>query len=215
MSQGSQNTMTTLRNDDSIGPQNGMGDERRDSLGRRIGRRRPPRNGIAPSPQWGNAHARKHGHASTHGRAASPTYKTWLGIKKRCFDPKYEYYEYYAGRGITVCERWKNSFSAFLEDVRERPPGLSIDRIDNDKGYSCGRCAHCASHGWLANCRWATPKEQANNRRRPKRGKERKAHLSVTCAFCSDSFKTSQTTARYCTDRCRVRARRQRLGHGV
>jgi hypothetical protein len=96
---------------------------------------------------------------TTHGHARrgkwSRTYETWRRILSRCQDQKNKDYPRYGGRGISVCDRWRNSFDAFLADMGEKPDGLSIDRIDNDQGYS------------LANCRWADAKTQAGNRRPP------------------------------------------------
>lgn len=89
-----------------------------------------------------------------HGMEGTRTYRSWVAMRARCNNPKTRDYASYGGRGITVCERWE-SFENFLEDMGERPPGKSLDRINNDLGYLPD------------NCRWATAKEQANNRRAP------------------------------------------------
>jgi len=81
-------------------------------------------------------------------------YLTWLGMKKRCYKETNKSFKRYGARGIKVCDRWlnKDGYKNFLEDMGRRPEGLSLDRTDNDKGYS------------PSNCRWATAKQQANNR---------------------------------------------------
>lgn len=90
----------------------------------------------------------------THGETESAEYRTWTDMKTRCFNPMSTGYARYGGRGITVCDRWKNSFEAFLQDMGRKPsPDHSIDRIDNDQGYK------------PSNCRWATAYEQTMNRR--------------------------------------------------
>jgi len=104
----------------------------------------------------------------THGMSGTPTYVSWIGMIQRCTDPNCTDYPNYGGRGIKVCDRWRSSFLAFLEDIGERPEGLSIDRIDNDGGYWCGKCEECVANGWPMNCRWADQSSQNYNQRKRK-----------------------------------------------
>ncbi len=85
-------------------------------------------------------------------------YRVWSGAKARCFNPGNIGYRYYGGRGITMCDRWRDSFEAFFADMGPRPSmAHTLDRINNAGNYEPG------------NCRWATWLQQAANRRPPQR----------------------------------------------
>jgi len=87
-------------------------------------------------------------------------------MKKRCFNKKDKTYQRYGAVGITVCQGWERSFESFFLDMGKRPtPKHQIDRINNNLHYSCGKCDECYSNEWQMNCRWATAKEQARNRK--------------------------------------------------
>lgn len=84
----------------------------------------------------------------------TPEYRIWLAMKTRCYNQKRVDYPRYGARGITVCDEWLHSFEQFSKDMGPRPsPSHSLDRINNNVGYS------------KVNCRWATRKEQSNNMR--------------------------------------------------
>jgi hypothetical protein len=82
-----------------------------------------------------------------------PEYRTWVGMLQRCGNPKSKGFKNYGGRGVMVEDRRWHVFENFLADMGPRPPGMTLDRADNDRGYS------------RANCRWATWSEQQKNRR--------------------------------------------------
>lgn len=96
----------------------------------------------------------------THGKSRTPIYVCWAEMMARCYRRSHTAWDRYGGRGIKVCQRW-HKFENFYMDMGDPPPGLSLDRKDNDKGYS------------KANCRWATRLEQQNNRRPPSEWKRR------------------------------------------
>ena len=105
---------------------------------------------------------------TTHGATVggqSRAYNSWAGAKKRCSDKKGHKWPLYGGRGITMCKRWRDDFSAFYSDMGDPPANFSIDRIDTNGHYSCGKCPDCQERGLPANCRWATAKVQARNTR--------------------------------------------------
>jgi hypothetical protein len=95
-----------------------------------------------------------HGHRVSNARRSS-TYLSWVAMKQRCLNPKHKWYHYYGGRGITVCQSWRDSFVAFLLDMGERPDGLTLERKNVNRPYS------------PRNCCWADKSTQRRNRRHP------------------------------------------------
>jgi hypothetical protein len=82
----------------------------------------------------------------------NPLYMTWDSMKSRCYNPNHHSYKYYGAKGITIAEEWRTDFSVFNAAVGPRPEGMTLDRIDGTRGYEPG------------NVRWASSKEQAENR---------------------------------------------------
>lgn len=89
----------------------------------------------------------------THGLSGDPVFQCWVDMNKRCYNPAMPCFEHYGGRGITVCDRWRDSPKNFIADMGPRPPGYTLERLDNERGYSPD------------NCEWRPMVDQQNNKR--------------------------------------------------
>ena len=129
----------------------------------------------------------RHGH--TVGREYSPTYQSWQSMLARCRYADRDTHCKHVGRGISCHPKWQN-FEAFLADMGERPDGTTLDRIDNDGDYTLG------------NCRWATPMQQARNRRNSKLTFETAVEVAVaklrgeSAASIAKKYGTSESLPR-------------------
>jgi len=131
----------------------------------------------------------KHGHASSY-LGETPEYRSWAAMRARCKYIDRDKDNKHVGRGITVCKKWQESFEVFLADMGPRPNGMTLDRTDNDGNYEPN------------NCRWATPVEQARNRRNAKMTFDRAVDVAVrylsgeTAKALSIEFKCSESLPR-------------------
>lgn len=118
----------------------------------------------------------------------SPTYISWQSMKSRCYAPKTHGFHNWGGKGIKICDEWKNDFTAFLRDMGERPEGTTLDRLDANGDYT------------QQNCRWATSKEQAHDRkgRTPKLSREQAdfigTNLAIPIKELVERFNVGKTT---------------------
>lgn len=110
------------------------------------------------------------------GKYSHPLYHTYAQMISRCTTATHKRYADYGGRGITVCQRWRDDFWNFVADMGPRPQGHSLDRINNDQGYT------------PENCRWASASEQATNRRAT-------AYAGTTQNPCTGRFEAKEATA--------------------
>jgi hypothetical protein len=121
-----------------------------------------------------------------HGLSGTPTHSSWCNMMDRCYCETHHAFEDYGGRGITVCERWRESFLNFLADMGERPDGRTLGRKENDEGYS------------KENCNWETAKQQGRNTRTTKLTEEKAAEIraigrSVSQDVLADHYGVSLT----------------------
>ncbi len=130
---------------------------------------------------------------ATHKKSSTSIYSRWRNMKVRCYDESSDDYAGYGGRGIKVCDRWLESFENFYEDMGDPPSAIhTIDRRDNDGDYG------------KDNCRWATKKEQANNRR-----------SSVIVNFKNERVSLTEAAARVGTTTAEIWHRRKKYKESV
>jgi len=132
-------------------------------------------------------------HGQAKKTATTAEYRIWQNMKKRCLNPKSPRYADYGGRGIKICESWKNSFVAFFKDMGIRPKGKTLDRENNDGNYEPG------------NCRWATPAQQRRNRREAKFCKHGHAFTKANTYIRPNGNKTCRTCQTQTVQRYRDR----------
>jgi hypothetical protein len=118
---------------------------------------------------------------TTHGMAKSNEYRVWDAMVRRCHNTSHHAHKDYGARGITVCDKWR-TFEGFFEDMGYQPTGMSIDRVNNDLGYS------------KENCRWATVVEQARNRRSTKLDRDKVIRVRF---LLEDGFSKSVIAAHF------------------
>lgn len=99
-----------------------------------------------------------------HGLSKTPVGKSWEAMIRRCYGPECKAFARYRAMGISVCEFLRASPLNLLQLLGPRPNGRSLDRINNDGHYSCGKCAECLQKSWPTNIRWATRSQQQRNR---------------------------------------------------
>jgi hypothetical protein len=144
---------------------------------------------VAPNPFITNL---RHGYAR-HDGSRSAAYKAWAAMIVRCYGKRNIKKQYWMGRGITVCDRWRRDFMAFLADMGNPPPGkrISLDRINNNGPYS------------PENCRWATPRQQSRNSRNAKITLEQATEI---CREALSGGSPTEIAKRYGVSRALVRA---------